>query len=155
MKIENSGGPTVPTPEEALAALREADRVRAVFERTTLPWWFSCALAATTAANCLVQRLPGRWTLLALLPLLAATTVLCVVGLRKAGFILRLRGVHLAVAAVASAICMAAFAAGALLEEGYGHTWGWYLAATVTGATILGCDLFHRTGRLHSRDAAH
>ncbi len=154
MKIENSGGPTVPTPEEALAALREADRVRAVFERTTLPWWFSCALAATTAANCLVQRLPGRWTLLALLPLLAATTVLCVVGLRKAGFMPRPRGVRLAVVAVTLVICTTAFAPGALLEERYGHAWGWYLAAAANGAATLGCDLFHRTRRLPSRDAA-
>jgi hypothetical protein len=130
-----------PTPEEASAALREAEQAKATLTGIAPPWWYFATMAALLAVAPVVVYAPetALGITLVLVGIVVWALIMGVaVGLyvRRAGVVPRLSAVPKRFASVVLTVALAMAVTAAVVAAVSDQRWVWFIASG-TGAVLV------------------
>ncbi len=136
--MENSNGAgapdTRPTPEEAAAALRQADSDRTAMERLPVPGWYYPILAGLIAGVMLAQLLPSPFSFAGSLAAAVGVGALARVYVDKVGVLSWLTPRQM----WPPVVLILLFLFGALVvDQVYDQQWGWVVGAAANAAVLI------------------
>lgn len=142
MEREQNTSPQ-PTPEQALAALRDVEQTRSSYYAELNPWWTTAIIAAFFCAVPLSALVGIDWKTIALLGGPLGLGALVWASRRSPNAEVRFGTVEITLLLVGTVIVIAGLMSGSFLAGTYG-VWVWGLAAAVNVAVIVGIDLILR-----------